>query len=137
MRLIRGALGGFVLCAASAVAATPQPWAFVVSVGGITVGDPAQAKGVWTLPVQADVSGLETFTSKPTVLNSALVCSSVVAKTMDNSIYLTIHTDLADANKSARCPAAALGSIPSGPYRVFYKGPRDAPVLLRSVQVGL
>lgn len=133
----RGALVGLVLCAPSAGAATPQPWTFVVSVGGITVGDPVQANGAWTLPVQADVSGLETFTSKPTALNSALVCSSVVAKIIDNHIYLTIHSDLAGAIKSARCPAAQLGIIPSGAYKVFYKGPQDAPVLLRSVHVGL
>jgi hypothetical protein len=137
MRQIRGALIGLVLCAPSTVTATPQPWAFVVSVGGITVGDPVEAKGAWILPVQADVSGLETFSSKPTALNSARVCSSVVAKIIDDRIYLTIHSGMAGVTKSARCPAAQLGVIPSGAYKVFYQGPKDAPVLLRSVRVGL
>ena len=136
MRQIRGAFVGLVLCAPIVAAATPQPWTFVVSVGGMTVGDPVQANGAWTLPVQADVSGLETFTSKPTALNSALVCSSVVAKIIDKSIYLTIHSDWVGATKGARCPAAQLGIIPSGAYKVFYKGPQDVPVLLRSVNVG-
>ena len=136
MRRVRGILVWLVLCAPSVVTATPQSWAFVVSVGGISVGDPVQANGAWTLPVQADVSGLETFTSKPTALNSALVCSSVVAKIIDNSIYLTIHSDLVGAAKAARCPAAQLGIIPTGAYKVFYKGPQDVPVLLRSVHIG-
>jgi hypothetical protein len=62
---------------------------------------------------------------------------SVVAKIIDTSIYLTIHSDVAGVTKSARCPAAALGIIPSGAYKGFYKGPQDAPVLLRLVHVGL
>jgi len=117
--------------------AAPQSWAFVVSVGGITVEDPVQADGIWTLPVQADVSGLVTFTSKPTTLNSALVCSSVVAKIIDDRIYLTIYTGLPGAAKNARCPAARLGVVKPGTYSVLYQGPRNAPVLLRSVHVGL
>jgi hypothetical protein len=136
-RRIRRAIVGLVLCAPCALAATPQPWAFVVSVGGIKVGDPVEANGAWTLPVQADVSGLETFTAKPTVLNSARVCARVAAEIVDNSIYLTIHSDLAGVTKSARCPPAQLGAISPGKYKIFYKGPQDAPILLRSVNVGL
>lgn len=137
MRRLHGFLAGLVFGASSAAATTPQSWAFVVSVGGITVGDPVRANGTWSLPVQADVSGLESFASKPTALNSALVCSSVLAKIIDSDIYLTIYSALPDGAKSARCPAAALGVIVPGEYSVFYKGPQDAPVLLRSVHVGL
>jgi hypothetical protein len=133
----RSVLMAWALFVPSVRAATPQPFMFVVSVGGISVGDPVRAKGVWTLPVQADVSGLETFTSKPTILNSALVCSSVAAKITGNSIYLTIRSNLAGANKSARCPPALLGVIPSGSYKVFYQGPQEAPVFLRSIDVGI
>jgi hypothetical protein len=136
MRQICGALVMSVLFVSSARAANPQPFMFVVSVGGITVGDPVQTNGVWTMPVQADVSGLESFTSKPTILNSSLVCSSVAAKIIGNSIYLTIRSEIAGANKSARCPAASLGIIPSGSYKVFYQGPHEAPVPLRSVHIG-
>jgi hypothetical protein len=137
MNKTHGILIALVLGTPSVAIAVPRSWAFVVSVGGITVGDPLQADGVWTLPVQADVSGSVTFTSKPTTLNSALVCSSVVAKIIDDAIYLTINTDLPGAAKNARCPAARLGVVKSGTYSVLYKGPQDAPVLLRSVHVGL
>ena len=51
---------------------------------GIIVGHPVRANAVWSLPIQAGVSGLETFTSKHTVLNSGLVCSSVAAKIIDH-----------------------------------------------------
>ena len=137
MRQILSLLVGLVLGAPTVAATTLQSWAFVVSVGGIIIGDPVRANGVWSLPVQADVSGLKTFTSKPAVLNSALVCSSVAAKVIDNGIYLTIYSDLPGIGKNARCPAAQLGAVAPGEYRVFYKGPQDAPVLLRSVHVGL
>jgi hypothetical protein len=116
--------------------ATAQSWAFVVSVGGIVIGDAVKANGTWSLPVRADVSGLESFTSKPTVMNSAMVCSGVVAKIVRSDIYLTIHTDLAGVGKRAQCPAAKLGVLPVGAYTVFYQGPEDAPVRLRAVQVG-
>jgi hypothetical protein len=128
---------GSLLGATSVAAATPQPWAFVVSVGGITVGDPVRVDGGWSLPVQADVSGLETFTSKPTVLNSALVCSIVATRTGADAIYLTIFSDLPGAAKSARCTVAILGAVAPGNYTVFYKGPQDAPVRLRTIHVGL
>jgi hypothetical protein len=137
MRQLSTLLVGFVLVAPTVAVATSQSWAFVVSVGGVIVEDPVRANGAWSLPIQADVSGLATFTSKPTVLNSALVCSRVAAKISDSDIYLTINSDLPGDGKNARCPAARLGAIAPGEYRVFYKGPQDAPILLRSVHVGI
>ena len=128
---------GLLLGVPSIAAATAESWAFVVSVGGIVIGDATKANGSWVLPVRADVSGLESFTSKPTVMNSAMVCSSVVAKIVRSNIYLTIHTDLAGVGKRAQCPSAELGVLPAGAYTVFYQGPEGAPVRLRSIQVGL
>ena len=137
MRHVSNIFVGLVLGVPSIAVATAQSWAFVVSVGGIVIGDAAKANGSWALPVRADVSGLESFTSKPTVMNSAMVCSGVVAKIVRSDIYLTIHTDLAGVGKSAQCPAAKLGVLPAGTYTVFYQGPEGAPVRLRAVQVGL
>jgi hypothetical protein len=128
---------GLVLVAPTVAAPTSKSWAFVMSVGGIIVGDPVRENGAWSLPIQADVSGLETYTSKPTVLNSGLACTTVAAKIIDSGIYLTIYSDLPGVSKNARCPAAQLGVVTPGEYRVFYKGPQDAPVLLRSIHVGL
>jgi hypothetical protein len=137
MRHVRSIFVGLALGIPSIAAATAQSWAFVVSVGGILIGDAVKINGSWTLPVRADVSGLESFTTKPTVMNSAMVCSGVVAKIIRSDIYLMIHTDLAGVGKSAQCPAAKLGVLPVGAYTVFYQGPEGAPVRLRSVQVGL
>ena len=137
MRRVRSIFVGLVLGIPSIAAATAQSWAFVVSVGGIVIGDAVKENGSWTLPVRADVSGLESFTSKPTVMNSAMVCSGVVAKIVRSDIYLTIHTDLAGVGRRAQCPAAKLGVLPAGAYTVFYQGPQGARVRLRSVQVGL
>jgi hypothetical protein len=137
MRHVRSIFVGLALGIPSIAAATAQSWAFVISVGGILIGDAVKTNGSWTLPVRADVSGLESFTTKPTVMNSAMVCSGVVVKIIRSDIYLTIHTDLAGVGKPAQCPAAQLGVLPAGAYTVFYQGPEGAPVRLRSVQVGL
>lgn len=43
MKQIYGFLFGLVFGMSAVAATTPQPWAFVVSVGGIGVGDPVRA----------------------------------------------------------------------------------------------
>src|ERR1700681_2247629 len=108
MNRLHGVLCGLVFCAPT-FAATPQSWDFVVSVGGMSVGEPVLENGVWSLPIQADVSGLESFTFKPTALNSTLVCARVAAKIIAKDIFLTIYSDLPGVAKSARCPATQLG----------------------------
>lgn len=54
--------------------ADSESWSFVQSVGGIAVETPTLLTWGWVLPVRADVSGLQAVTTKPTTLNSALVC---------------------------------------------------------------
>jgi hypothetical protein len=121
--------------AASIAAPTPQPWSFVVSVGGMSVDDPVKVDGSWSLPVHADVSGLESFGVKPTALYSGLVCARVAAKIAGRAITLSLYTDVPGAAKDARCPAARLGAVAAGDYRVYYRGPDEPPVFLRSVRV--
>jgi hypothetical protein len=69
-----------------------QPWAFVQSIGGLTLGAPTRIAHGWALPVNVNVSGLEALTRKPTMLNSALICDSTNVAVNGNLIYLTIST---------------------------------------------
>src|SRR4029077_17489159 len=117
--------------------AATQNWAFVESVGGLTVSDPVRVEGQWLLPVQADVAGLESFSSKDTTLNSALACSKVAATVRGTNIFLAIVTGVAGPGASARCPPAKLGSLPPGDYNVFYRGPDNVAVRIRTVSIGL
>ena len=103
-----------------AVCSEPRGWGFVQSVGGMTIGAAVERQGGWFLPVQANVSGTESITVKPAMLNSGLICESVSAKVVGDSIFLTLNTGLVRDGYSPRCPDAALGTPPAGEYRVFY-----------------
>lgn len=122
---------------ACAVLAETRDWSFVQTIGGLKVGTPYKSKGVWLLPIQSDVSGLQTVTIKPTALNSVLSCKRTNAKIKNNSIYLTIVTGLASREHNSLCPPAILGNIPVGKYLVFYGSPAESPVSLGIVTVGL
>jgi hypothetical protein len=117
--------------------ARSESWGFVQSIGGIVVEAPVHTKDGWVLPVQANVSGLETITQKPTILNSALICKRTEVRIEKNNIYLTLVTGITHKGGSPRCPHAELGNIASGKYRVFYRGPGESPFSLREVEIGL
>ncbi len=114
-----------------------QPWSFVTSVGGLTVGTPVQSDGGWLLPIQADVSGLKAVTTKPTTLNSALVCEAVKANVKGQDIFLMLKTALVHGDATSACPAAKLGKLPNGSYSVWYGTSRSAGISLGTVRVAL
>jgi hypothetical protein len=106
-----------------AMCSEPVGWAFVQSVGGISIGNVSVSKGNYSLAVNADVSGLEQVTVKPTLVNSALICESTTATIQDKAIYLTINKGVIREGYSTHCPAAKLKHIKAGNYQVFYKSP--------------
>ena len=115
----------------------PQSWGFVQSVGGVKVEAPLKSEiGGWALPVLADVSGLKTFTTKPTALNSALACDTD-GRVKGKAIFITVFTDRPGSTKTSTCPFVQLGRLEPGTYSVSYWGPDEAPVLIGQVQVGL
>ena len=64
--------------------------------------------------MQANVSGTESITVKPSMLNSGLVRDGY----------------------SPRCPEAALGTPPAGEYRVLYTYGDKEPQALGSIAIG-
>jgi hypothetical protein len=119
-----------------AVCSEPRDWGFVASVGGIAVGSAYQTEKGWFLPVHANVSGLEAVTSKPTQINSGLICENVAARLSGNVITLTLYSGVARDGYSSSCPPAALGSLPPGNYHVIYQSPGDEPHLIGEVVLG-
>ncbi len=115
----------------------PQPWSFVQSVGGISIGKPFRNENDWVLPVDGDVSGLHTITVKPTAINSGIACRKTAAKIYENKIYLTIITYLGGKGRFAQCPPAFLGKLHEGKYDVFYSGPDESLVFIGEVSIGL
>lgn len=108
------------LSGCSLVMKKEQPWAFVTSVGGLELGVPVQDKYRWKLPIRADVSGLQSFTVKPTMVNSGLVCEKTTANVGGGKIVIAIVTTIPHGNASSVCPAADLGIIEPGQYEVYY-----------------
>jgi hypothetical protein len=121
----------------ASVLAGSENWSFVQSVGGLAIAKPSRGKSGWVLPVHADVSGLKAITTKPTTLNSALICESTYATIEGRNIYLTITSSLAHPNTNPSCPPAKLGEMSPGKYGVFYRGPNETPVHLGEVSIGL
>ncbi len=117
--------------------AQEQGWSFVQSVGGIRIEAPVKVAGVWTLPLTTNVSGLETVTNSPTVLNSGLVCKATHAVVEGFNIYISIVTDYAGEGKSAVCSSAKLGALLPGEYTIFYRRTNENPVYLGKVAVGV
>lgn len=100
-----------------------RDWAFVQAVGGIAIEQPKRQNQRLILPVHADVSGLTRVTVKPSLVNSGLVCETVLLTRTGQEIDLTILTGLVRQGLSPQCPAADLGYLPPGAYRVFYLSP--------------
>lgn len=106
-----------------AICSEPRDWSFVQSVGGIALGSSSFQEGSWSLSIRVNVSGLEQITAKPTLQNSDLACTRTEARVKGDAIYITIDTGLIREGYSAACPSAALGNVPGGRYKVFYKSP--------------
>ena len=113
---------------ANCASAAPHDWAFVQSVGGMSIGtpQPVPASGGdatrWQLPVNVDVSGLRASTRAPSALNSGLVCQATLAHAPGQRIVLQLLTRPASAQSpgSSACPPADLGAIAPGAYNVVY-----------------
>jgi hypothetical protein len=100
-----------------------QTWAFMQSVGGISIGSPYRDGTGFSVPLSCDVSGLKKITVQPAMLNSALAADDVDVVVTDRVIYLTVVTTPVSRNKSPLCKPALLGDLSSGEYQVIYRDP--------------
>jgi hypothetical protein len=138
MKRLLNSLSSLVLVLGCAVAhAAERPWSFVTAVGGLEVGTPVQSNGRWSLPIRADVSGLQAFTNTPTTMNSALVCKAVRAQVKGNEIFLILETSVAHGTATSSCPDANLGHLATGSYNVWYGTPHAKGASLGTVRVAL
>lgn len=112
-----------------------ETWAFVQSVGGLSLGAPERQAAAWVLSVQVDVSGLTPVTRQPVTLNSGLACVQMHAVVEGRNIYLTLVTGLIRQGLSSHCPSVLLDASLQGRYKVFYRGPDESPVELSEIQL--
>jgi hypothetical protein len=131
-------MSSLVLALGCAVAqAEEQPWAFVTAVGGLEPGTPVKLGGRWSLPIRADVSGLQSIKNKPTTMNSALVCTAVKAQVRGNDIFLLVETSVTHGTATSSCPNADLGHLAGGSYNVWYGKAQAKGIPLGAVRIAL
>jgi len=111
-----------------------KDWSFVESVGGISVG--GQDKNPNWLIIRGDVSGIKEFSSKPTVINSAIALKSVEHVIKDNVIQFYIVATLASEKyHSTEISGIDISGIKKGVYKVQYLNPDNSVVNLKEVVI--
>lgn len=113
--------------------ARPESWAAVLSTGGISVGAPFHANGGWLLGVRARLSKLDP--GEKGAPRGGPSCSRTEAVVEGSDIYLTIVSGAARGPAAAVCPAARLGEIDAGTYKVYYRGPDGPATLLKEIEL--
>ena len=136
MRAIEATIAAVTLALVSVDAlAERASWAFLQSVGGLTIGEPQREGSGWILPIHADVSGLNRASVQPSTLNSGIACLETRASVEGSVIALSIITGLAGSGRAARCPTAKLGHLSPGRYSVVYRGIGEAEVSVGSIVI--
>jgi hypothetical protein len=113
-------------------------WGFVQAVGGIKVGDPRPvAAGEWAVPVECDVSGLTTVTTKPTTVNSAWVVRDVRWKARKDVILVWVVACVATDRHSEShwTRSITLKGVKPGRHAVRYLNPDGSMTELRSIEL--
>ncbi|MFV0590705.1 MAG: hypothetical protein ACK5M7_04925 [Draconibacterium sp.] len=96
-------------------------WEFIQEVGGIKTGTPLETKDGFYLPIECNVSGLDSIAVTPTKLNSALSCIKTKMTIKGNSIHLRIVAGIAMSdNFNCYCKAVSIGDLEPGEYKVYY-----------------
>lgn len=114
--------------------AKPEPWAAIKSTGGIIVGAPFHSTDGWLLGVRAKLSKLAS-PANPAAPDGGLSCVQTAAVVEGSNIYLTIISGEARGPIGAVCPAARLGEIETGSYKVYYRALNEPSVLLKEIQL--
>ena len=95
-----------------------QDWGFIQSVGGIKVDLKKKS-----LQVSCNVSGLETITTKPSLVNSAMGVRKLKCSRVGTTIRVSVVTSVLEKGMSPKCGSADLNSYPAGSYSVVYLNP--------------
>jgi hypothetical protein len=116
-----------------AALARAETWTSIKSTGGLVVSAPFHSTDGWLLGIRARLSRLDSKDKRAP--HGGLSCVSTQAVVEGSNIYLTIVSGEARGPIGAVCPAAKLGEIPQGSYKVFYRGPNEPATLLKEVDL--
>ncbi|GEM_PF-833046 len=111
-------------------------WSFIQDVGGIEVSEPEYITGKgWYLPVRCDVSGLQSVTTKPRLVNSGLASKEVKASVKDNRIQIWVICCVASDNSpDSTARGVFVRGIREGFYQVEYLNNDGTVIPIRSIE---
>jgi hypothetical protein len=121
------------LLAASAV--QQRDWAFVRAVGGMALGAPYRTPAGVMLPIDIDVTGLRSITTKPTTMNSALALEEISVRQQGDRILLKLTTAVGGKGSSHSSKDLLLGSLAPGRYVVQFIEPGGAAIEVGTITV--
>ncbi len=114
--------------------AGPESWSRIKSTGGLVVSAPFHSSDGWLLGIRARLSKLVPPANR-TAPDGGLSCVSTQAVVEGSNIFLTIVSGEPRGPLGAVCPAARLGEIEQGTYKVFYRGPKEPATLLKEIEL--
>ena len=115
--------------------AGPEPYKVIQSTGGLEVGSPFHSADGWLLRVRARLSKLPAPKGQKDAPDGGPSCARTQAAVEGDSIFLTIVSGEARGPVAAVCPAARLGELEAGHYKVFYREAGGPTTLLREIDL--
>ena len=107
-----------------------QDWNFIQSVGGMTAVLQKDQ-----LVVTCDVSGTQTVTIKPTMINSAMGVRKLKCSRKGNTLQLTLITSVLEKGKKTTCDPIDVSTYPPGTYSVVYRDPDGTTHTLNTIDL--
>ena len=133
MKKLPACLAACLLALPPAALAGPEPWSSIEPLG-FSVGPPFHSPQGWLLVVRANLSGLGAIALDANARDSMPACKSTRAVVEGSNIYLTAISGPVGPRLASVCPAAKIGELEPGAYKVFYRGPNEKPVLLKEIR---
>lgn len=98
-----------------------KDWDFIQKVGGIKTEQPYITEDGYYLPLKCNVSGTDSVTIKPTMVNSSMSCLKIKSIVNGNAIHLKVIAGIPLISKSdCNCKSVQIGELKPGKYHVYY-----------------
>jgi hypothetical protein len=98
-----------------------KDWDFIQKVGGIKTEQPYITEDGYYLPLKCNVSGTDSVTRKPTMVNSSMSCLKIKSTVNGNAIHLKVIAGIPLIGKSdCNCKSVQIGELKPGKYNVYY-----------------
>lgn len=112
-------------------------WSFIQSVGGLQIGKTLQEKEfAWNMEMLCDLSGHETFSQRPTVVDSGMIIQKTLVDAKGNDVFISLVTSpviwTSNPDK-AKCKSVTIDST-AGFKQIYYRDASGKTYPLKQVE---